>query len=110
MIKNAFERDHEILKIFKHEIDILVRIYNTIENESDPKERFQKTQYCIRIAYELLKHNEEFRKVYNGLCILIMEGDKSEILKYIPDNEYTICYDLIKKQGMYETMDNLITV
>ena len=109
MMLIANNDDNKCMELFPDELKVLTNISNNIQNETDDKRRFIKCHIAIRVFYELLKKNEDFKFVYNDISKFMFQKDKTIFTdSMMTDKNYDALNNMISTIGTYQIMDNLV--
>jgi hypothetical protein len=109
MMLIANEQDSKCMKIFPDELKVLTNISNNIQTETDDKRKFIKCHIAIRVFYELLKKNDDFKIVYDDISKYMFQKDKTIFTdSMMTDKNYDILNNMISTIGTYQIMDNLV--
>lgn len=109
MMINSNEQDNKCMELFTDELKTLTNISNSIQSETDEKRRCIKCHIAIRIFYELLKKNEDFKFVYDDISKFMFQKDRTLFTSSkMTDKNYDILNNMISTIGTYKIMDNLV--
>jgi hypothetical protein len=109
MMLNANEKDSKCMELFPDELRTLTNVSNSIHSETCDKRRVFKLNVAIAVFYTLLKKNENFKIVYDGISKFMFQNDKTLFINSkMTEKNYDALNNMISTIGTYQIMDNII--